>query len=136
MDESKKGLPREDTQVSKDASRRLQEHETIMHERLRWIGRPCINEGFLAAILRCAKDYLERLEEATGIIDKDEERDKNLMVLMLLFASVRPDLDQNLFADERKLTNEVKDNLRIQWRDLGFPIGIREKLRRVLLETD
>ncbi|HSF14705.1 MAG TPA: hypothetical protein VLK65_04065 [Vicinamibacteria bacterium] len=114
----------------------MKELETILHERLGWIGRPCINDGFLAAMLRCAKDYLEGLDEATGIIDKDEERDKYLTVVMLLFASVRPDLDENLFADERKLTPKVKDELRIQWRDLGFPVGIREKLRRILLESN
>ena len=137
MDEPKEDLPRHDSQESKDASRRLKEHETIMHTRLGWIGRPhCLSDRFLGSMLGGAKAYLEGLEEATGIIDKDEERDKHLMVVMLLFASVRPELDENLFADDRQLSTAVKNDLKIQWRDIGFPIGVREKLRTALKLTD
>ena len=136
MDEHKEGLPRLDTPEAEKAWRRLQEHEEIMHKLLRWKGRPCINDGFLASMLQCAKDYLEGLEEATGIIDKDEERDKHLMIVMLLYASIRPDLDANLFADEKSLSDEEKENLKLQWRDLGFPIEIRKELRKKLDETD
>jgi hypothetical protein len=134
-------VPRLHDEEAEKALRRLQEHEKVMHERIGWKGRPCLSDLFLAATLRGAKAYLQELEKAEGIIDRDEERDKYLMMIMLLFASVRPDLDANLFADERKpskdesereLSPAEKENLRLQWRDLGFPIEIREKLRKEL----
>jgi hypothetical protein len=56
-------------------------------------------------------------------------------MIMLLFASVRVDLNANLFVDEHGLSNEEKENHELQWRDLGFPIGIRRKLRAALLKA-
>jgi len=128
--------PRLPNPEAERASKRLQDLEAVMHHRLLWKGWPCLSDGFLAAMLRGAKDYLQGLEEARGIIAKDEERDKHLMIIMLLFASVRTDLNANLFADEHDLSDEEKENLKLQWRDLGFPIEIREKLRKVLREHD
>lgn len=121
------------TNQAENALRRLKEFEEVMHHILLWKGRPCLSNGFFAAMLRAAKEYLQALEEAKGIIDIKEERAKHLMIIMLLFASVQPDLNANLFADESKLSREEKENLRLQWRDLGFPIEIREKLREKLL---
>jgi hypothetical protein len=131
-------LPRQSTTEAENGARRLAEMEQVMHHRILWKGWPCLSDTFLAAVVRGARSYFDGIEEATGIIGRDDERDSHLMILMLLIASARTDLDANLFAEEssedRKLGGEDKETLRMQWRNLGFPVDIRDKLRRVLRE--
>jgi hypothetical protein len=127
-----KGLPRQATDYAKEAGRRLEEMENVMHQAIRWKGWPCLSDGFLAAVVEGAKEHLQRIEPATSIIDKTDERDSHLMILMLLIASTRHDLDANLFADQVELGEEDRETFEIQWRNLGFPVEIRDKLRRVL----
>jgi hypothetical protein len=126
-------LPRMATPDAKKASEALQEVDKVV-DRF-WKGPPCGADPFLAQIVRCAKDYIHELVEAEGVISKTDEETQHYLLLMLWFATSRLDLAANLLADEDDLSKKDIEALQLQWRNLGFPSEIREKMRALFREA-
>ena len=104
-----------------------------------WSIHKCPHDVFLAHMVQAAKSYLKELEPAgEPNVTPEEESRQHLMLLMLWFANGREDLRENLLAprDEESKDRELRE-ARIQtWRQLGFPHGIRERLRKALFAAN
>ncbi len=125
-------LPKMETATAKEARVALQGVDKIVD--YFWKGWPCGGDVFLAHVLRGAEAYIQSLKEAKGVVGTEEEQEHLYMLLMLWFASGRTDLAENLLAEDRELDKEDAETLRLQWRNIGFPMDIRDKLRDEIRE--